>query len=814
MHLMWRIMKRHRIVGPAMRVRLLTLAVLLSVAASPPTVLADAASGAPYTLNMKDVDINVLIATVSEITGKTFIVDARVKGTVNVSSTRAASKDELYQMFLSILRVNGFAAIDDGGAVRIVPEAFAAQDGGIGLGSGRSGDEMTTQVLELKHLNPNEILSVLRPLVPQTGQMLAHPQSNSLIVSDRLSNVRRLETIVRRLDTASQSEIEVVTLTSANAADTARTLNQLNAGGVDAAGRLAADERTNSIILSGDRSRRLKLKALIAVLDTPLATEDSAQVIYLRYARAENIAELLDAMIQGGTLDPAVAAAANGAPAAGRRGPLIQAHKETNALIVSASPAVFRAVQDIVRKLDIRRAQVQIEAIIAEVSDSTAKEIGVQWQGTDNDFTGNGIIGGTNFPGSTGGGGIVGTTIDPAGAASALSGSGLNIGYIRGSFRLPGSNTEFIRLGALAKALASDGDTNILSTPSTTVLDNSEAMLSVGQEVPFLTGQVGLNVQTNNNTGGGIANPFQTIERKEVGIKLKVTPSVNQGTAVKLDLELEASSLAPGVRGAVDLVTNTRKLSSSVLVRDGGLLVIGGLSSEELSETEQRVPGLGRIPVLGNLFKYRSTSREKRHLLVFLKPTIVRDDHTGDMITSEKYNHLRAVQLHARENASYLTPKEDVPVMPELRDFLREGFDSPQGSGGLEPHITPVPESTPHSVPRSTPPRSLPGSAPAPAVGDVNAPSAYFLKLGAYESERTAQDLVNRLAALDIDAVTMPVDVDGRRLYRVGSRPYPTRRAAEQDARRAAKSIRGLDAEVIRRTGNVAKLAAEFGWVP
>lgn len=812
---MWRIMKSRPTAYAPMRASLLSLAVLLSSAAyTPQSALADAASGAPYTLNMKDVDINVLIATVSEITGKTFIVDARVKGTVNVSSTRAASKDELYQMFLSILRVNGFAAIDDGSAVRIVPEAFAAQDGGIGLGSGRSGDEMTTQVLELKHLNPNEVMSVLRPLVPQTGQMLAHPQSNSLIVSDRLSNVRRLESIIRRLDTASQSEIEVVTLSSANAADTARTLNQLNAGGTEAGGRLAADERTNSIILSGDRSRRLKLKALIAVLDTPLTSEDSAQVIYLRYARAENIAELLDAMIQGGSLEEGGIGApvGAGAPAQGRRGPLIQAHKETNALIVSASPAVFRAVQDIVRKLDIRRAQVQIEAIIAEVSDSTAKEIGVQWQGTDNDFSGNGIIGGTNFPGSNGTGSIVGTTIDPSGAGSALAGSGLNIGYIRGSFRLPGSDTEFIRLGALAKALATDGDTNILSTPSTTVLDNSEAMLSVGQEVPFLTGQVGLNVQTNNNSGGGIANPFQTIERKEVGIKLTVTPSVNQGDSVKLDLQLEASSLAPGVRGAVDLVTNTRKLSSSVLVKDGGLLVIGGLSSEELSETEQRVPGLGRIPVLGNLFKYRSSSKQKRHLLVFLKPTIVRDDHTGDMITSEKYNHLRAVQMQSREEASYLTPKEEVPVMPELRDFLREGFDPPQGAA--PPQITPLPDPSAQPQPaRSTPARSLPGAS-TPAVSSATAPSAYFLKLGAYESERTAQQLVTQLAALEIEAVSMPVDVDGKRLYRVGSKPYPTRRAAETDAKKASKAIRGIDAEVIRRTGNVAKLAAEFGWVP
>lgn len=824
-----------------MRARLPALALVLLCALTPTRVLhADAASGAPYSLNMKDVDISVLIATVSEITGKTFIVDGRVKGLVNVSSTKAASKEELYQMFLSILRVNGFVAIDDGSSTRIVPEAMAAQDGGVGLGSGQNPDEMTTRVLELKHLNPNEIISILRPLIPQTGQMLAHPPSNSLIVSDRVSNVQRLEAIVRRLDVASQSEIEVISLSSANAAELVRTLTQLNASATEAGGKLVADERTNTIILSGDRARRLKLKALIAVLDTPLGSADSAQVIYLSYARAEDLAGLLEAMVKGGSLDIAGAAttpgagAMTGAPRDVRQTTLIQAHKDTNSLVISAPPPVFRALQDVVRKLDIRRAQVHIEAIIAEVSDGTAKELGVQWQGTDNDFGDNGFIGGTNFPGSNGAGGIVGSTIDPTNpAVSAFGGSGLNIGYLRGTFRLPGSDTEFIRLGALVRALASDTDNNILSTPSTTVLDNSEALLSVGQEVPFLTGQVGLNVQTNNGSGtggGGIANPFQTIERKEVGIKLKVTPSVNKGDSVKLDLELEVSSIAPGVRGAVDLITNTRKLSSSVLVRDSGLLVIGGLTSEELSETEQRVPGLGRIPVLGNLFKYRSTSKQKRHLLVFLRPTIVRDSMADEVISGEKYNFLRAQQLKAQDEASYLVPKSEVPVLPELVPSAPRQAD-PQGATP-EPLAPEPARSAPAPQPDARAPEQVgqqlhpePGPqadgkqvrvavAPTPARSERAGPPAWFLKFGAYESESTAQELVVKLDKLKIDAVAMAVEVDGKKLYRVGSRPYPSRRSAEADAKRAARSIRGIEADVIRRNGNTAKLAAELGWVP
>lgn len=832
---------------------MLRAALLIACMSSAARVGADAAGGAPYALNMKDVDINAVVATVAEITGKTFVVDARVQGKVNVISTQAASKQELYEMFLSILRVNGFAAIDDGTSIRIVPESIAAQDGNVGLSDGRMGDDMTTRMITLKHMNPNEVITVLRPLIPQTGQMLAHAQSNSIIVADRLSNVLRLEAIIKRLDQASQSDIEVLPLQYANAAEIARMLAQLN--GTADGGKLVADQRTNSIIMSGEPSKRLKLKALVAVLDTPLNANDSAQVIYLRYAKAEQIAPILDAMLKGGALaasaPPGGGGGSNSVQASGNT--LIQAHKETNALIISAPPAVFRAVQDVVRKLDIRRAQVHIEAIVAEVSDETAKELGIQWQATQDNFNGNGFIGGTNFPGAQGSGGILGATLNPL----ALGASpGLNLGYVRGTFRLPGSDTELIRLGALAKALASNNDTNILSTPSTTVLDNETAELSVGQEVPFLTGQYATNASTGGQgitpgggQGSGLVNPFQTIERKEVGLKLKVTPSVNEGDSVKLAIELEVSSLAPSsAQGAVDLITNTRRLSSSVLVRDNGLLVIGGLTNEELKETEQRVPGLGSIPLLGNLFKYRSTTKQKRNLLVFLRPIIVRDAFSEEVVSSEKYNFLRAEQLRVREKASYLVPKETVPVMPEYKDFLREGFGDPQSDAESVPmREAPQPGTQPRadsgsareagaltSEYRVTPALALalesdadrPPMAPAraresPVVTMPRAEAdaainavAFFLKLGAYETEARAQELTRKLKQIQIDAKVMPVEVDGQRLYRLGSRPYETRREAEAAAAKIQFAINGMQVQVIRRKGPFAQYAAELGWVP
>lgn len=624
-----------------------------------------------HTLNLRDAEIGSLIATVSEITGRNFIIDPRVTGKVNVISNRPMTPEEVYDVFLSVLRVNGFAAVQAGNMTKIVPEALAQQDAPSGPNEG-SPDALITRIVTVNHLSPTELVTLLRPLVPQSAQLLPHPTSSTLLIADRAANVNRIEKLIRRLDQASASDIEVIPLQHANATEVVRTLTLLqpNGAGDIGANKIAADERTNSVLLAGDRARRLRMKALITHLDTPLGGNESLQVIYLRYADAQQLVPILETAMAGMT-GQGNGGAEDETPTSG-----IQAHADTNSLIISAPPAVFRGLKEVVRQLDIRRAQVLIEALIAEVSDSTAKEIGIQWQSTSNSLEGGGVFGGTNFPGTGGTNGIVGLAANPAGLAGL---GGLNLGYVGGTVTLPGTDIPILQIGALARALGSDSSSNVLSTPSTMTLDHQEASLSVGQEVPFVTGQYSTNASTtggSDNGNAGLVNPFQTIDRREVGLKLTVTPHVNEGSAVILDLDLEVSSLAPATQaatGAVDLITNSRKLTTRVLVEDRGLLVLGGLTSEEQTDSVSQVPGLGSIPVIGNLFKYRNSNVTRRNLLMFLTPTITRDAISEQMVSSEKYNYIRTRQLDARQNNTGLLPAEGMPLLPEMADFLSQG---------------------------------------------------------------------------------------------------------------------------------------------
>lgn len=669
--------RRHNGTGGAFgrRIGLLLLACALAApSAIAQTVAFDAGEPIPsqpgtQVLNLKDADITSFIGLVSEATGKNFVVDPRVSGKVTVISQSPMNEDQLYNVFLSVLRVNGFAAVPAGNVIKIVPEQAASQDAGLDAGA---GDALVTRIIELKHVAPGEMAQALRPLLPQGAQMIPHPASSSLIISDRAGNVARIQSILSRLDQASESEIEVIPLRHANAAEVVRTLSLLNPANDPSGARLAADERSNSVLIGGDRGRRLRLKALVANLDTPLGEGDSTQVVYLRYANAEDLVPILEASLSS------LLGQQSGAGEQQAATSFIRAHKDTNALVITAPPAVVRELKNVIRRLDIRRAQVLIEAIVAEVNDQTAGELGVQWQATDDDFNDRGFLGGTNFPSSNGAGGILSTAANPATLAGA---AGLNVGYILGSVTLPGSNKEILRIGALARALKSDSRTNVLSTPSTITLDHQEAILSVGQEVPFLTGQFASTgvTQVGGGSGGqsGVINPFQTIDRKEVGLKLKVTPHINEGDAVVLDIDLEVSNLSPDAVNAVDLITNKRQLVTRVLVPDGGMLVLGGLTSESVRENVQKVPGLGDIPVLGGLFKSRGTSKERRNLMVFLKPTIARDSFTEAAITSEKYNFIRSEQIRAREATESRSARDDTPVLPEYQDFLKSGRPQP-----------------------------------------------------------------------------------------------------------------------------------------
>ena len=607
-----------------------------------------------HTLNLKAADLLVLVQTVSEITGKSFIVDPRVEGRVTVISSKPQTPAEIYETFLSVLRVHGFAAVASGDMVKIVPDAIAAQDGTAGNGGG-GPDALVTRVIEVKHVPADEIVKLLRPLAPQQANFIAHGGSNSILITDRAGNVERLMTLIRRMDTASDTDIETIPLRHASAAEVVRTLTSLE--GNAAGAKLIADERTNSILLSGDRSSRLRLRTLVAHLDTPLDGGENTQVLYLNNARATDLVPILESV--AGTLTGG-APAGEGAKAA--RAATIQSHAETNALIITASPAVYRDLAAVVRQLDVRRAQVLVEAIIAEVTDDLADELGVQWQSTN--FDGNeGYIGGTNYPGAGGAGGIIGAMQNPL---ATLGGSGgFNMGYIGGRIEIPdgnGGTTTLFQIGALVKALRGDGRANVLSNPQVVTLDNAEAEFKVVNEVPFLTGQYTTTASAGQNS---VNNPFQTVERKDVGLILKVTPHVNQGDSVRLDIHQESSTIANTVSGAVDLITSKRELTTSVMVPDGALLVLGGLSDESINESTQGVPGISRIPLLGHLFKSRTAKRQKRNLMVFLRPTILRDAATEAAVSSEKYNFLRAEQLRMRENKE-LRYRNSQPLLPEL----------------------------------------------------------------------------------------------------------------------------------------------------
>ncbi|MGH8042825.1 MAG: type II secretion system secretin GspD [Rudaea sp.] len=664
----------------------LVLAVVLALVATAAFAQPHAPAPAPesnppgtHTLNMKDADIQALIATVSEITGKNFIVGPNVQGKVTVVSARPMKADEIYDVFLSVLRVHGYAAIPAGSMIKIVPEAVAQQDGSGGLNGTHphEADEIVTQIVPVKHVSATELVPILRPLMPQGAQLIAHPASNSLVISDRAGNVERMISIIQRIDTVSDSGVDVIPLQHASAAEVARILTQLaDTKGVDAADQphVYADERTNSILLSGGKSGRLRLRALIAHLDTPISDGGETQVVYLNYANAKDLVPILEgvAATLTGETPPGKAGAASGGGSGDHTSTAtatIQAHEGDNALVITAPPAVFRSLDAVIRQLDIRRAQVLIEAVIAEVSDETANELGIQWQVPFGDKSH--VIGGTNFTGNTPGNNILNVTtgLNSSGGPAVTVGNGFNLGYLS-DVTLNGK--QLLSLGGLVSALRSNGKNNILSTPSIMTLDNQEAMIKVGQEVPFLTGSYTTNTgSSTNTTTTGIGNPFQTIQRKDVGLTLTVTPHINSGDSVRLDIHQEVSSLSPPIQGAVDLVTNKREIKTTVMVKNDSLLVLGGLISDNVKDSVQKVPALGDIPLIGNLFRYRSNDHQKQDLMVFLHPRILRDAASEASVSGEKYNFLRTEQLQMRENGETITPRGQQPMLPEVHDFLK-----------------------------------------------------------------------------------------------------------------------------------------------
>lgn len=630
------------------------------------------AQQATITPNYKDADIRQVIEAVGTVTGRNFILDPRVKAQVTMLSASPMSPEAFYEAFLSILQVYGFVAVPSGDVIKILPDANARQVPGAELepGGGNRPDDLVTRVIGVRNVGAAQLVPILRPLIPQYGHLAAHPPSNLLIISDRAANVERMLRIVNRIDQAADQDYEVIRLEHATAAEIVRIIGALNQGAAAADGggasrvTVVADERTNSVLLTGDKNDRLRFRALITHLDTPLEQGGDAQVRYLRYADASDLATKLQSQFaQGGA-----GAGREGAPPDQRGEVSIWADTSTNALILTAPPRMMRAMMAIIDKLDIRRAQVLVEAIIVEVSSDRAAKLGVTWAAGDANL--NNAVGITKFDGVTGVTGVAGAILGGgSGSTTAPPTSVLQSGLTLGLGRLADSGVSFV---ALIEALESDGNTNIMGTPVLVTLDNEEAEIRVGQEVPFVTGQF-----TNTGaTGGTTVNPFQTIQREQVGLTLKLTPQINEGNAVRLKIAQELSAITQSSQ-AVDIITTNRTITTTVIVEDGATLVLGGLIQDQVSETQQRVPVLGRIPLLGALFRSDSTQKTKTNLMIFIRPTILRDDMVAAFETNAKYNYVLGQQLAARPPRPRLMPMTDRPTLPPLDEQARELPEAP-----------------------------------------------------------------------------------------------------------------------------------------
>jgi len=650
------------------------------------------------TLNFVGADIEGVVKVVSEITGKNFVLDPRVKGTVNIVSAQPVSRALVYEIFLSALRVQGYAAIEDRGMVKIVPETDAKlhpiPTRGPQDKARSAGDRIQTQVFTLKHESAAQLVPILRPLIAPNNTITAYPANNSLVITDYAGNLQRIEKIIDSIDQPGGTEPVVIPLRHASALDVTQIVNRLfteatqpsGAAAADPTQRLTviADPRSNSLIVRSENPSRLfRLRSLIAMLDSPTSAAGNIHVVYLKNAEAVKVAETLRAIYLGetattqsratpslgapstpatGTSTPPTAAPAapqltslSSAPAAAALAAgIIQADPATNSIIINAPDAIYNNLRAVLDKLDVRRAQVYVEALIAEVTAEKAAEFGVQWQALEGlSRTTTQPFGGTNFGGV--GQNIISTATNPG-----TAGRGLNIGIVNGTVTIPGIG-EILNLGVLVRALETDANANILATPTLLTLDNEEAAIIIGQNVPFITGSYAV-------TGGATTpTPFQTIERRDVGLTLRVKPQISESGTVRLQIYQEVSSVVDQViPDPAGVTTNKRAVASMVLVDNGQIVVIGGLIQDSLTDGQEKVPVLGDIPLLGALFRYQKRSRTKTNLMVFLRPTVVRDNKGTDAITGERYNYILGEQSRAKPAPSAVLPPMDPPMLPPL----------------------------------------------------------------------------------------------------------------------------------------------------
>ena len=612
------------------------------------------------TLNFQDVDIRALVSTVSEITGKNFIVDPRVKGKVTLVSGGPLNSNQIYDVFLSVLEVHNFSAVPAGSIIKIIPSNIVKQQPTPTQYriTTDSRDIQVTQVYQLKHASVQELIPILRPLLPPTSHFAAHAATNTLIFTDTQSNIQRLLEIIGKIDVPDRrSNVRVVYLEHASATDMANILtqianSQLKPGDAKAAGvkvSVQADRATNSLVISAPDNEFNLLKAVIAQLDIERPSRGDVHVVYLRFAKAAELAQLLAQVLQS--------TQSGQKSASGATQVSVQADEAMNAIVIHAEEEEFRTVKEVIAKLDVRREQVFVETIIAEVSSSKAADLGVDWTAQYNNDTG-------------------GQTTSSSGFLSDNPTGGLSLGFIN-SFLTDVTGSFVPDLSIILHALRTDANTNILSTPNLLTLDNETAEIVVGQEIPFVTGQFtntgasSTTTTTNDATGAtsssSTVNPFQTIERKDVGIKLKITPQINDGDTIRLEIEQEISSVSPvQISGASDLITDRRSIKATVQVDDGNIVVLGGLIRDDLVDSVSSVPVLGKIPLLGAIFRRTKKDARKTNLMIFLRPTIIRSTKQMTGLTKPRYEDIRRKESGSHRKSRLLLPEAKEPTLPPI----------------------------------------------------------------------------------------------------------------------------------------------------
>jgi general secretion pathway protein D len=702
-------------------------------------------------LNFVNADMESVIKAVGHYTGMTFIIDPRVKGTLTLVSEKTLTKAQAFALLTSALRLQGYAVVTGDGYAKVVPEAEAKLQSSptqVGTGGARAhGDQIATQVYRLQHESAANLTAVLRPLISPNNSIMADPGNNSLVITDYADNLRRLSKIIAALDAPATSGLDVVPIRNAIASDVATLVTRLmepSAGGDAGRVTVLADPRTNSVVIRAPSQARASMaKTLIAKLDQPTAEMGNIHVVYLKNADASKVAQTLRAVVSqdasavpvqqqgtaGGSIQSGTAGAGTGsntgglgsnqqqssvgaggtggtfaqqsqATAGGAGGGqgsgFIQADASTNSLIITAPEAVYRNLRGVIDQLDVRRAQIYIEALVVEVNAAKVSSFGVQWLGLSGDNTSDYRVGGlqnfaTNQPGN-----IANLIVAAQGGVANLTTSVVPSGFSVGVFRQINGQ---LSLGAVASALETDGDTNILSTPNMITLDNELATIKVGQNIPILTGSY-------TTTSSGSGNPFQTIDRKDIGLLLKVRPQISEGGTIKLAIYHENSGIDTSVTSSSGIVTTVRAIESNVIADDGQIIVLGGLISDDESHNQEKVRGLGDIPVIGNLFKYRSRTRSKRNLMVFLRPVVVRSKEQNSSISMDRYEYMRAAGVASQPvDDTVLVRNLGAPMLPPLTN------GQPPANGAMA------------TVPPPAPVAPRPGQATGPGTGQAGQPA-------------------------------------------------------------------------------------------